>query len=85
MRPLEWPGFLPRVCEAVAMQHRCPDCGVTMEEVKYGMNDAWNPYVNTGEKRTGLLGKLGMNERKEVTAVMCPECGLLRQYVEFEE
>ena len=56
-----------------------------MEEVKFGMADAWNPYVNTGEKRTGLLGKLGMNERKEVATVMCPECGLIRHYAEFDE
>jgi len=26
-----------------------------------------------------------MNERKEVTTVMCPECGLIRHYAEFEE
>jgi len=52
-------------------------------QVRHGRR--WNPYVNTGEKRTGLLGKLGMNERKEVTTVMCPECGLIRHYAEFEE
>jgi len=67
------------------MQHRCPDCGVTMADVKFGMADAWNPYVNTGEKRTGLLGKLGVNERQEVTPVMCPECGLIRHYADLEE
>jgi hypothetical protein len=56
-----------------------------MEQVKFGMADAWNPYVNTGEKRAGLLGKIGMNERRDVTTYMCPECGLLRQYVDLEE
>jgi rubredoxin len=67
------------------MERRCPDCGVTMEQVKFGMADAWNPYVNTGEKREGLLGKIGMNEHRDVVTVMCPECGLLRQYVDVEE
>ena len=66
------------------MDHRCPDCGVTMEEVEFSMGDAWNAHVRTGEKRSGLLGKLGMNERKELTTVMCPECGLVRHYAEFE-
>ena len=71
--------------ERTPMDHRCPDCGVTMEEVEFGMDDAWNAHVRTGEKRTGLLGKLGMNERKSLTTVMCPECGLVRHYAEFEE
>ncbi|SDG15964.1 hypothetical protein SAMN04488067_1183 [Halorubrum xinjiangense] len=67
------------------MSHRCPDCGVTMEEVRFGMGDAWHAYVETGEKRAGLLGKLGVNEHKDLTTVMCPECGLVRHYVEFDE
>ncbi|MEZ3162818.1 hypothetical protein ABNG03_02490 [Halorubrum sp. RMP-47] len=67
------------------MDHRCPDCGVTMEEVEFSMSDAWNAHVRTGEKRSGLLGKLGMNERKELTTVMCPECGLVRHDAEFDE
>jgi quinol monooxygenase YgiN len=56
-----------------------------MEEVELSMGDAWNAYVETGEKRSGLLGTLGMNEHKELTTVMCPECGLVRHYAEFEE
>ena len=67
------------------MEHRCPDCSVTMEEVEFSMGDAWNAHVRTDEKQTGLLGKLGMNERKDLTTVMCPECGLVRHYAEFEE
>lgn len=63
---------------------RCPDCGVTMETVEFGMSDAWNAYVKTGEKREGLLGKLGMNERAEVDTLMCPECGLLRFFADVE-
>ena len=56
-----------------------------MEEVDFGLSEDWNAYVRTGEKRQGLLGKLGMNERKQLTTVMCPECGLVRHYAEFEE
>lgn len=55
-----------------------------MESVEFGMSDAWHPHVKTGEKSEGLLGTLGVNERKEVTTVMCPECGLLRHYVDVE-
>jgi rubredoxin len=62
------------------MERRCPDCGVTMETVEFGMNDAWNPHVKTDERRSGLLGKLGAKETNDVQTVACPECGLLRFY-----
>ena len=64
---------------------RCPDCGVSMEEVEFGMSDAWNPHVRTGEKREGLLGKLGMSETADVATLMCPECGLLRFYADIDD
>ena len=67
------------------MTGRCPDCSVTMETVEFGMSDAWQPYVKTGEQKSGLLGKLGINEREEVETLMCPECGLLRFYAAIEE
>ena len=40
-----------------------------MEEVRFGMADAWGAYVHTGEKRAGLPGKLGVNERRDLVAV----------------
>jgi len=67
------------------LQHRCPSCNVTMKEVEFGMDNAYSAYVKTGEKREGLLGKLGMNERKELTTVMCPECGMVRHFADFED
>ena len=65
--------------------HRCPDCGVSMEPVKFGMTDATKPYIRTDEQREGILGKLGLTEKQDVTTVMCPECGLLRFYAETVE
>ena len=64
----------------MASDRRCPDCGVTMDAVEFGMSDAWNPHVRTDESREGILGSLGMNETRDVTALLCPECGLLRLY-----
>ncbi|WP_227353566.1 hypothetical protein [Haladaptatus salinisoli] len=64
---------------------RCSDCGVTLETVKFGMNDAWSPHVKTSERREGLLGSLGMSEKREVQARMCPECGRLSFYAKLDE
>jgi uncharacterized protein with PIN domain len=63
---------------------RCPDCDVTLEEVKFGMSDAWNPHVKTNEARDGILGSLGAKESKDVTARMCPECGRLLLHAELD-
>ncbi|GAA0227003.1 hypothetical protein ACFFQF_11380 [Haladaptatus pallidirubidus] len=64
--------------------NRCPDCSVTLEPVKFGMNDAWKPHVKTNERREGLLGSLGMSETKSVRTRMCPECGRLLFHAEIE-
>ena len=56
-----------------------------MNQVEFDISDAWNAHVATGEKRLGLLGELGMNEPKGLTTVMCPECGLVRHFAEFDE
>jgi rubredoxin len=64
----------------MAQDRRCPDCDVTMGVVEFGMSDAWNPHVRTGDSRDGILGSLGMNETRDVASLLCPECGLLRLY-----
>ncbi|WP_226013565.1 hypothetical protein [Halomicrobium salinisoli] len=64
---------------------RCQDCGVSLETVEFSMGDAWNAHVKTGEKRQGLLGKLGMNERADVETFMCPECGRLQFFADVEK
>jgi uncharacterized protein with PIN domain len=63
---------------------RCPDCGVRLEPVEFGMSDAYNPHVRTGERREGLLGKLGVDERRSVSALLCPECDRLLWYADGE-
>ena len=63
-------------------ERRCPDCGVTMHEVEMQTGGGYKTQILTGESREGWLGKLGVNERKEVETLACPECGLLRQYVD---
>lgn len=66
----------------------CSDCGVAMERVSFGMreglSEAQTPFVRTREPREGLLGRLGVRERAEVRAFLCPECGLVRLYADLE-
>jgi len=67
----------------------CPDCGVAMRQVQYGMKAGLEeyqaPYVRTEQRREGLLGQLGLHERKRVVTVLCPECGLVRQYAALDQ
>ncbi|MFB6179153.1 MAG: hypothetical protein ABEI77_05455 [Halorientalis sp.] len=71
------------------MQIDCPDCGVRMEQVTFGMQqgltESQTPFVRTPERREGLLGQLGVHEQKRIRTLMCPECGLLRQYARLDE
>ena len=61
---------------------RCPDCGVTMEQVSMRTADGFELNLVTDEPRKGILGSLGVKERVKPTTYVCPECGLVRQYVE---
>jgi len=66
----------------------CPDCAVPMQQVQFGLRKGVSqseaPFVRTDEQREGLLGHLGVHERKRVLTVMCPQCGLLRQYADVD-
>ncbi len=65
---------------------RCPDCGVTMEPTDPVQSaDSGRIRLRTKERREGLLGSLGMRERLDVTAFVCPECGLVQWYADVEE
>jgi len=66
----------------MATDPRCPDCGVTMERVDVRTGGGYELSVQTDEKRDGLLGSLGMNESRDVSPRMCPECGLVRLYAD---
>lgn len=57
----------------------CPDCSVPMEPVDLQTGSA-NQKVVLDEPRDDLLGKVGMNERRDVETFRCPQCGLLRLY-----
>ncbi|MFD1567715.1 hypothetical protein [Halolamina litorea] len=64
---------------------RCPDCGVTMETAKLRTSDGFELYLVTDEPKKGILGSLGVKEKTKPTTYVCPECGLLRQYVDLED
>jgi hypothetical protein len=38
--------------------------------------------LRTGESRGGVLGKLGFEEEVQPLAYVCPDCGLVRFYVD---
>jgi len=56
-----------------------------MEEVTLRTSEAMRLHVKTGKKRDGILGALGLSETESIETVLCPECGLLRNYVDVEE
>ncbi|WP_254535078.1 hypothetical protein [Halomarina litorea] len=64
---------------------RCPDCGVTMEEMKLRTDDGFKTKLVSDEARGGLLGSLGMKEKYDVEAWVCPECSLTRLYADVDE
>ncbi|EMA50676.1 hypothetical protein [Halococcus salifodinae] len=67
-------------------EHRCPDCGVTMEVTKAVTSvDSESVKLKTDDKREGLLGSLGMKRTLGVDAYLCPECGLVRLYADIAE
>ncbi|MFC6725418.1 hypothetical protein ACFQE1_13770 [Halobium palmae] len=64
----------------------CPDCGVEMAKttpVTTFHGDSLR--LRTGESRGGVLGKLGLEKEVQPVAYVCPECGLVRFYVDPEE
>ena len=64
---------------------RCPDCGVTMEEMPVQTTGGHNLQFVSDENRGGILGKLGMNQRYDALAFVCPECRLARLYADTGE
>lgn len=69
----------------MSSQRRCPDCGVTMEKMKLRTAEGYDLQLVTDEPKQGILGGLGMKEKLPLRTVVCPECGLVRQYAEMAE
>jgi rubredoxin len=67
------------------MEPRCPDCGVTMEEMTLQSGGGYNLSFVSDENREGILGKLGMKQRFDSQTYVCPECGLARLYADVDE
>jgi predicted RNA-binding Zn-ribbon protein involved in translation (DUF1610 family) len=63
---------------------RCPDCGVELERMKLRTTGGYELELVTNERKSGILGNLGMKETLEPAAFVCPECGLVREYVDVE-
>ncbi|WP_332899132.1 MULTISPECIES: hypothetical protein [unclassified Haladaptatus] len=61
---------------------RCPDCGVTMEEMEMQTGDGFKLYLVTNEPKPGFLGGLGVKEKVKTVVTVCPECGLIRHYAD---
>jgi hypothetical protein len=64
---------------------RCPDCGVTMEEMTLRTGGGYETRLVSDETREGLLGSLGVKEKFEVEAFVCPECSLTRLYADTDD
>lgn len=63
---------------------RCSDCGVGMEEMTLDAH-AHNLRLVSEEERDGILGTFGLTQTYDVNAFVCPECGLVRLYADFDE
>ena len=63
----------------------CPDCNVEMEigfvpdHYAQIIQSHWHPGTATEKTFTGNL-KLDKDSMIPITAIRCPECGLLKQY-----
>lgn len=68
----------------VEMPPRCPDCGVETEPMTLNASQ-YNLQFISEERTDGILGTLGVKERFDATAFVCPECGLSRLYADLDE
>ncbi|WP_302081327.1 hypothetical protein [Salinibaculum rarum] len=64
---------------------RCPDCGVTMEEMTVQTSGGHRLQFLSEENKEGILGKLGVKQRYDGQAYVCSECGLTRMYADIDE
>lgn len=55
----------------------CPDCGVAMDRVQFGLTGAADPYVRDADGG----GLFEPREVQTLATVACPDCGLVRWYL----
>ncbi len=65
-------------------ERRCADCDVSLERTALRTSDSMAVHLRTGERREGVLGALGMKERLDMDAWLCPECGRVRLYADLD-
>ncbi|WP_330630152.1 hypothetical protein [Halocatena halophila] len=65
------------------LSRRCPDCDVLLDQLTLRTESyADQLQVVSDERRSGILGKLGQHEKETAVPYVCPECGLVRLYVD---
>ncbi|MCL9817965.1 hypothetical protein [Natronocalculus amylovorans] len=65
------------------MFRQCPDCELTLTKATpLTAMQGERVRLRTEDPRSGFLGRLGAKERVNVTGYVCPECGLVRWYVD---
>lgn len=69
----------------MATDSRCPDCGVTMEEMTVQTGGGYQLQFLSDETKEGILGKFGVKQRYDSQTYVCPECGLARLYADIDE
>lgn len=68
------------------MDRRCPDCDAKMARATpVTAMQQERLKLRTEERRSGVLGSLGVTRKLPVDAFVCPECGLVRWYADLEE
>jgi len=63
---------------------RCPDCSVEMERTRLDAMGYTLRFVSD-EEESGILGSLGVKQKFDANAYVCPECGLSRLYADLDE
>jgi rubredoxin len=68
----------------VEISPRCPDCSVEMEQMTLSAG-GYNLRFVSEESTEGILGSLGVKEKFDADAFVCPECGLSRLYADIDD
>ncbi|AXG08137.1 hypothetical protein DU500_12235 [Haloplanus rubicundus] len=61
----------------------CPNCNVQMERTNVTADGARGLYIET--ERGGMLNRLGVGHRLPLSALLCPECGVMQLYADRSE